>query len=79
MQEGADILMVKPGMPYLDVVRRVKQQVPEFCMCGLCMKYATYKYICIHECLAITNYNSSTASKSPISNLPGEDIYYMGE
>jgi len=30
VQEGADILMVKPGMPYLDVVRRVKQQVPEF-------------------------------------------------
>jgi len=29
VQEGAGILMVKPGMPYLDVVRRVKQQVPE--------------------------------------------------
>ena len=75
MQEGADILMVKPGMPYLDVVRRVKQQVPEFCMCGLCMKCST----CIHECLAITNCHSSTASKPPIGNLPGEDIYYMGE
>lgn len=24
LQEGADIVMVKPGMPYLDVVRRVK-------------------------------------------------------
>lgn len=25
LQEGADIVMVKPGLPYLDIVRRVKQ------------------------------------------------------
>jgi porphobilinogen synthase len=25
LQEGADMVMVKPGMPYLDVVRRIKQ------------------------------------------------------
>ena len=25
VEEGADMVMVKPGMPYLDVVRRVKQ------------------------------------------------------
>ena len=25
VQEGADMVMVKPGMPYLDVVTRVKQ------------------------------------------------------
>ena len=24
--EGADIVMVKPGMPYLDIVRRVKDE-----------------------------------------------------
>jgi len=32
IQEGADMVMVKPGMPYLDVVRRVKTelQVPTF-------------------------------------------------
>ena len=32
IQEGADMVMVKPGMPYLDVVRRVKieLQVPTF-------------------------------------------------
>ncbi|MEW8560652.1 MAG: porphobilinogen synthase [Candidatus Thiodiazotropha sp.] len=32
LQEGADMVMVKPGMPYLDIVRRVKQrfQVPTF-------------------------------------------------
>ena len=29
IQEGADMVMVKPGMPYLDVVRRVKD---EFCL-----------------------------------------------
>ena len=30
--EGADMVMVKPGMPYLDVVRRVKDSflVPTF-------------------------------------------------
>jgi porphobilinogen synthase len=32
LQEGADIIMIKPGMPYLDVVSRVKQTfgVPTF-------------------------------------------------
>jgi len=32
LQEGADMVMVKPGMPYLDVVRSVKEtfQVPTF-------------------------------------------------
>jgi porphobilinogen synthase len=32
LQEGADMVMVKPGMPYLDVVRRVKAafRVPTF-------------------------------------------------
>lgn len=32
LQEGADIVMVKPGMPYLDIVRRVKDtfKVPTF-------------------------------------------------
>ena len=24
LQEGADMVMIKPGMPYLDVIRRVK-------------------------------------------------------
>jgi len=26
LEEGADMVMVKPGMPYLDIVRRVKEQ-----------------------------------------------------
>lgn len=32
LQEGADVVMVKPGMPYLDVIRRVKDtfRVPTF-------------------------------------------------
>jgi porphobilinogen synthase len=32
LAEGADMVMVKPGMPYLDIVRRVKDtfQVPTF-------------------------------------------------
>jgi len=32
LAEGADIIMIKPGMPYLDVVRRVKDElkVPTF-------------------------------------------------
>ncbi len=32
LQEGADMVMVKPGMPYLDIIRRVKENygVPTF-------------------------------------------------
>lgn len=32
LQEGADMVMVKPGLPYLDIIRRVKEQfaVPTF-------------------------------------------------
>lgn len=30
LEEGADILMVKPGMPYLDVVRAVRDSFPDF-------------------------------------------------
>lgn len=32
LNEGADMIMVKPGMPYLDIVRRVKTEfsVPTF-------------------------------------------------
>ena len=32
IEEGADMVMVKPGMPYLDIVRRVKDEfgVPTF-------------------------------------------------
>ena len=32
LSEGADIIMIKPGMPYLDIVRRVKDelQAPTF-------------------------------------------------
>jgi len=28
LEEGADMVMVKPGMPYLDIVQRVKQEFP---------------------------------------------------
>ncbi|NDF11857.1 MAG: porphobilinogen synthase [Proteobacteria bacterium] len=28
IQEGADMVMVKPGMPYLDIVRRIKERFP---------------------------------------------------
>ena len=32
LQEGADMVMIKPGMPYLDIIRRVKERygVPTF-------------------------------------------------
>jgi porphobilinogen synthase len=32
IEEGADMVMVKPGMPYLDIVRRVREtfSVPTF-------------------------------------------------
>jgi porphobilinogen synthase len=32
LEEGADMVMVKPGLPYLDIIRRVKEnfEVPTF-------------------------------------------------
>eukprot|EP00794_Sanderia_malayensis_P016070 gene16070-17693_t len=30
IREGADIVMVKPGMPYLDIVQQIKQEFPEY-------------------------------------------------
>ncbi len=32
LKEGADMVMIKPGMPYLDIVRRIKETfgVPTF-------------------------------------------------
>ena len=32
LQEGADMIMIKPGLPYLDIVRRAKERfaVPTF-------------------------------------------------
>jgi len=34
IQEGADMFMIKPGMPYLDIVRRIKDRVwrTHFCL-----------------------------------------------
>lgn len=29
MREGADMLMVKPGLPYLDIIREVKDKVSD--------------------------------------------------
>lgn len=30
IDEGADMLMVKPGLPYLDIVKRIKDAHPEY-------------------------------------------------
>jgi porphobilinogen synthase len=32
LEEGADMVMIKPGLPYLDIIRRVKEsfEVPTF-------------------------------------------------
>jgi len=30
IKEGADMLMVKPGMPYLDLLQQIKSQHPEY-------------------------------------------------
>ncbi len=47
LQEGADIVMVKPGLPYLDVVRAVKEtfQVPTFAY-HVSGEYAMLKAAC---------------------------------
>jgi porphobilinogen synthase len=45
LQEGADMVMVKPGMPYLDIVHRVKQTfgVPTF-VYQVSGEYAMHKF-----------------------------------
>lgn len=47
LQEGADMVMVKPGMPYLDIIRRVKDEfgVPTFAY-QVSGEYAMWKGAC---------------------------------
>ena len=49
LQEGADMVMVKPGMPYLDIVRRVKEQfaAPTF-VYQVSGEYSMLKAACDH-------------------------------
>lgn len=49
LAEGADMVMIKPGMPYLDVVRRVKEQfkVPVFAY-QVSGEYAMHKAAASH-------------------------------
>jgi porphobilinogen synthase len=49
LTEGADIIMVKPGMPYLDIVYRIKQQfaVPTF-VYQVSGEYAMQKAAILH-------------------------------
>lgn len=53
INEGADMVMVKPGMPYLDVVRRVKSelQVPTFAY-QVSGEYAMHKAAILNGWLA---------------------------
>jgi porphobilinogen synthase len=52
IQEGADMVMVKPGMPYLDIVRRVKHElrVPTFAY-QVSGEYAMIKAAAINDWL----------------------------
>jgi len=49
LDEGADMIMVKPGLPYLDIVRRVKDEfaVPTF-VYQVSGEYAMLKAACDH-------------------------------
>ena len=53
LSEGADMVMVKPGLPYLDVVRRVKDEfgVPTFAY-QVSGEYAMHKAAIDHGWLA---------------------------
>ena len=53
LNEGADMVMVKPGMPYLDIVRRVKDEfgVPTYAYQVSC-EYAMLKAAAQNCCLA---------------------------
>ena len=44
IEEGADMVMVKPGMPYLDIVRRIKERRKGgFARCG----HHFHRYVCV--------------------------------
>ena len=49
IREGADMVMVKPGMPYLDIVRRVREtfEVPVF-VYQVSGEYAMLKAACLN-------------------------------
>lgn len=34
LAEGADLIIVKPALPYLDIIYRIKQRYPEIPLCG---------------------------------------------
>jgi porphobilinogen synthase len=53
LEEGADMIMVKPGMPYLDIVRRVKEEfgAPTF-VYQVSGEYAMLKAACQNGWLA---------------------------
>ncbi len=57
LQEGADMVMIKPGMPYLDIVSRVKQEfkVPTFAY----QVSGEYAMICAASNNGWLDYNSS--------------------
>ena len=53
IQEGADIVMIKPAVPYLDIIRRVKErfEVPIFAY-QVSGEYALLKSAAEHSCLS---------------------------
>ena len=73
LQEGADMVMVKPGMPYLDIVRRVKDEfkAPTF-VYQVSGEYAMLKAAAQNGC-AIVGYTN--AGKSTLFNtLTGAEV-----
>ena len=63
-EEGADMLMVKPGGPYLDVLRDVKNEFPwlplcvyhvsgEYSMMYIAAKHGMHMYIHLFACMCM--------------------------
>lgn len=43
VREGADMLMVKPGLPYLDIMREVKDKVSSYISCTSPVRVGEFK------------------------------------
>jgi hypothetical protein len=79
LTEGADMVMVKPGMPYLDIVRRVKDEfrVPSFPY-RVSGEYAMLKAAAQNGWLPRQTIPTSPSTSPASSNPPAPGVYQGG-
>lgn len=66
VEEGADMLMVKPGLPYLDIVRQTKDMFPNF---PLFVYHVSGEYAMLHHAAANGALNFEAALKEVLTSM----------